>query len=174
MHHKSNSPLAKNVELYVLLALNRDLSVCPGPRPRQCRPLAHQRERGRGLARPPPPPTLLLAAPVREMILRSTHTGAHRSVLESANPRMDSECASGCTWSTARAAAPSPGRPTPGVVKQDKSSGGSIDTTKTRSGPQRVGVCKGERPIGAAAGKQSDAEALCQPPPYPTLLHKDK
>ena len=30
---------------------------------------------------------------------------------------------------------PSPGRPTPGVVKQDKSCGGSVDTTKTRLGP---------------------------------------
>ena len=58
-------------------------------------------------------------------------------------------------------ALPSPGQPTPGVVKQDKSSGGSVDTTKTRSGPQRV---SGERPIGAAKGKQSDTEALCPPP----------
>ena len=49
---------------------------------------------------------------------------ALKSVLESANPRMDSECALGCTRSTARATAPSPGRPTPGVVKQDTSSGG--------------------------------------------------
>ena len=64
---------------------------------------------------------------------------------------------------------PSPGRPTPGVVKQDKSSGGSIDTTKTRSGPQRVRMSSGERPIGAAKGKQSDTEALCQPPPRPPL-----
>ena len=38
------------------------------------------------------------------------------------------------------------------------------DTTKTRSGPQRVRMCGGERPIGAAKGKQSDAEALCQTP----------
>ena len=29
-------------------------------------------------------------------------------------------------------------------------------------------MCKGERPIGAAKGKQSDIEALCQdPPPQP-------
>ena len=50
-----------------------------------------------------------------------------------------------------------------------KSSGGSVDTTKTRSGPQRVRRCSGERPIGAAKGKQSDAEALCQPqPPSPS------
>ena len=70
-------------------------------------------------------------------------------------------------WSTARATAPSPGRPTPGVVKQDKSSGGSVDTTKTRPDPQRVRMSSGERPIGAAKGKQSDTEAFCQPPPPP-------
>ena len=103
-------------------------------------------------AMPPPPPP-------------DTHM--HKSVLESANPRMDSECASGCTWSTARATAPSPGRPTPGVVKQHKSSGGSVDTTKTRSGPQRVRMSSGERPIGAAKGEQPITEALCQPPPPP-------
>ena len=62
---------------------------------------------------------------------------------------------------------PSPGRPTPGVVKQDKSSGGSVDTTKTRLGPQRVRMSSGKRPIGTAKGKQSDTEALCQPPPPP-------
>ena len=61
----------------------------------------------------------------------------------------------------------SPGRPTPGVVKQDKSSGGSVDTTKTRSGPQRVTMSSGERPIGAANGKQSDTKASCQPPAPP-------
>ena len=37
------------------------------------------------------------------------------------------------------------GRPTPGVVKQDKSSGGSVDTTNTRSGPQSVRMSSGER-----------------------------
>ena len=51
------------------------------------------------LCHPPPPPR-----------------SAHKSVLESANPRTDSECASGCTWSTARGNSPSLGRPTPGVV----------------------------------------------------------
>ena len=30
-------------------------------------------------------------------------------------------------------------------------------------------MSSGERPIGAAKGKQSDAEALCQPPPGYTL-----
>ena len=104
---------------------------------------------------PPPPP-----APA------DAHPSAHKSVLESANPRMDSG-ASGCPWSTARATAPSPGRPTPGVVKQDKSSGGSVDTTKTRSGPQRVRMSSGERPIGAAKGNQTNTEALCHPPPPP-------
>ena len=87
------------------------------------------------------------------------------SVLEPANPRMDSGCASGCTRSMARATAPSPGRPTPGVVKQDQSSGASVDATNPRPDPQRVRMSSGERPIGAAKGKQSDTEALCQPPP---------
>ena len=69
---------------------------------------------------------------------------------------------------------PSPGRPTPGVVKQDKSSGGSVDTTKT----QRVRMSGGERPIGAAKGKQPNPEALCQPlrpppPPPPRQLNRD-
>ena len=62
---------------------------------------------------------------------------------------------------------PSPGQPTPGVVKQDKSSGGSVDTTKTRSDPPRVRVCKGKRPIGAAKGQQTNTMASCQPPPPP-------
>ena len=106
----------------------------------------------------PPPPPLPLA---------DAHPSTLKSALESANPRMDSEGASGCPWSTARATAPSPGRPTPGVVKQDKSSGGSVDTTKTRLGPQRVRMSRGERPIGAAKGKQSGTQALCQPPPPP-------
>ena len=53
----------------------------------------------------------------------------------------------------------------PPALKQDKSSRGSVDTTKTRSGPQRVRMCSGEKPIGAAKGKQSDTEALCQTPP---------
>ena len=83
-----------------------------------------------------------LEAPLREIL--QMHTPAHKSVLASANPRTDSACASGCPWSTARATAPSPGRPTPGVVKQDKSSEGSVDTTKTRSGPQRVRMSSGE------------------------------
>ena len=60
---------------------------------------------------------------------------------------------------------PSPGRPTPGVVKQDKSSGGSVDTTKTRPDLQRVRMSSGERPVGAAKGKQPNTEALCPPPP---------
>ena len=40
-----------------------------------------------------------------------------------------------------------------------------VDTTKTRSDPQRVGMCKGERPVGAAKGKQTNTMASCQPLP---------
>ena len=56
------------------------------------------------------------------------------------------------------------GRPTR-VVKQDKSSGCSVDTTKTRSDPRKVGMCRGERPVGAAKGKQTRIMASCQSPP---------
>ena len=62
---------------------------------------------------------------------------------------------------------PVSGTADPGVVKQDKSSRGSVDTTKTRSDPQRVRMCKGGRPIGAAKGKQTNTMALCHPPPPP-------
>ena len=64
---------------------------------------------------------------------------------------------------------PSPGQPTPGVVKQDKSSGGSVDTTKTRSDPQRVRMSSGERPIGAANDKQHNFPRPCANPPPPHL-----
>ena len=61
---------------------------------------------------------------------------------------------------------PSPGQPTPGVVKQDKSSRGSVDTTKTRSGPQRVRMSSGERPIGVAKGNnQIPRPCVNLPPP---------
>ena len=40
----------------------------------------------------------------------------------------------------------------PPPLKRDKSSRGSVDTTKTRSGPQRVRMCKDERPIGGSKG----------------------
>ena len=79
-------------------------------------------------------------------------------------PSMDSECASGCTWSTARATArlrdSRPWGSQTGQVIQ-----GSIDTTKTRLDPQGVRMSSGERPIGTAKGKQPNTEALCQPPP---------
>ena len=80
---------------------------------------------------------------------------------------MESEGASGCPWSTAQGNGPSPGRPTSGVVKQDKSSGGSVDTTKTRSGPQRVGMCSGERP-SPKASKPAPWPHANPPPPTHT------
>ena len=64
---------------------------------------------------------------------------------------------------------PVSGKADPGVVKHDKSSRGSVDTTKTRSDPQRVRMSSGERPIGAAKGKHPNAEALCHYPPPPEV-----
>ena len=102
----------------------------------------------------------LLEAPVRKMVLqmqycsRQTPAWTQSVHLDAPGQRHGQQPVSGTA--------------DPGVVKQDKSSGGSIDTTKTRSGPQRVRMSSGERPKGAAKGKQSDTEALCQtPPPVP-------
>ena len=127
---------------------------------------------------PPPPPDLeeekertrgkeslwLFEAPVRKIILQM-HTPARTSQCWS---RQTQHGLGVCIWMhlvNGTGNSPSPGQPTPGVVKQDKSSRGSDDTTKTRSDPQRVRMSSGERPIGAAKGKQLNTEALCQPPP---------
>ena len=48
----------------------------------------------------------------------------------------------------------------------------SVDTTKTRSDPQRAGMYNSEMPIGAAKGKQTNTMASCQPEfPQPLLMH---
>ena len=97
---------------------------------------------------------MVVRSPCQENDPADAHPSAHKSVLGSANPRIGV-----CIWMhlvNGTGDSPSLGRPTPGVVKQDKSSGGSVDTTKTRSGPQRVRMSSGERPIGTAKGKQLD------------------
>ena len=114
---------------------------------------------------------VVVRSPCQENYPADAHPSALKSVLESANP----------AW-TRRVHLDAPGQrhgqqpvsgtADPGVVKQDKSSRGSVDTTKTRSGPQRVRMSSGERPIGAAKGKQSDTEALCQTPPRPPATAK--
>ena len=93
-------------------------------------------------------------------------TPPHTHMLESANPagtRSVHLDAPGQPYGQQ----PVSGTADPGVVKQDKSSRGSVGTIKTRSHPQRVRMCKGERPIGAAKGKQSNPMASCPPPPPP-------
>ena len=114
------------------------------------------------ISAPPPPPS----SPCQENYPPDEQPSAHKSVLESANTAW--------TWSVHLDAPghrlgqqPASATAEPGVVKQDKSSGGSVDTTKTRSDPQRVRMSSGERPIGAAKGKQRNTEALCQSPPPP-------
>ena len=95
-----------------------------------------------------------------------------KSVLESANP----------AW-TRSVHLDAPGQRhgqqpvsgTAGVVKQDKSSRGSVDTTKTRSDPQRVRMCKGERPIGAAKGKRTNtSQAVSGAPPPRGGYHRQR
>ena len=92
------------------------------------------------------------------------HPSALKSVLESANPAWTRSVHLDAPGQR-RGQQPVSGTADPGVVKQDKSSRGSVGTTKTCSDPQRVRMSSGERPIGAAKGKQSDTEALCQPSP---------
>ena len=85
----------------------------------------------------------LLEAPVRKTILQM-HTPARTSQCWS---RQTQQGLGVCIWMhllNGTGNSPSPGRPTPGVVKQDKSSGGSVDTTKTRSNPQRVTMSSGQ------------------------------
>ena len=48
---------------------------------------------------------VVVRSPCQEHYPADAHPSTHKSVLESANPRMDLEGASGCTWSTARATA---------------------------------------------------------------------
>ena len=72
----------------------------------------------------------------------------------------------GMPWSMTWATAPSPGRPTPGVVKQDKSCGGSVDTTKTRSDPQRVGMCKGQEANRRCQRQTNQHHPLVPNPPW--------
>ena len=48
---------------------------------------------------------VVVRSPCQENYPADAHPSAHKSVLESANPHMDSECTSGRTWSTARATA---------------------------------------------------------------------
>ena len=114
----------------------------------------------------PPPPPPRAPQPQRS----SVHWGGRACGPHCTNA---GRCTGACTRHAALYAGsralppppPSPGQPTPGVVKQDKSSGGSVDTTKTRSGPQGVRMCNGERPIGAAKGKQHHGLVLTPPPP---------
>ena len=109
---------------------------------------------------------VVVRSPCQENCPADAHPSAHKSVLKSANPAWTRSVHLDAAGQR-HGQQPISGTADPGVVKQDKSSRGSIDTTKTRSGPQRVRMSSGERPIGATKGKQSDTEALCQPPPPP-------
>ena len=103
---------------------------------------------------------------VRSPCPADAHPSALKSVLESANPAWTRSVHLDAPGQR-HGQQPVSGTADPGVVKQEKSSRGSVDTTKTCLGPQRVRMSSGERPIGAAKGKQIDTEALCRTPPPP-------
>ena len=82
---------------------------------------------------------VVVRSPCQENYPADAHTNVHKSVLESAN--------SAWTWSVNLDAPgqwhrqqPASGTADPEVVKQDKSSRVSVDTTKTHLDPQRVGM----------------------------------
>ena len=107
---------------------------------------------------------VVVRSPCQENYPADAHPSALKSVLELANPAWTRSVHLDAPGQR-HGQQPVSGTADPGVVKQDKTSRGSVGTTKTRSGPQRVRMSSGERPMGAAKGKQSDTEALCQPPP---------
>ena len=107
---------------------------------------------------------VLVRSPCQESGPADAHPSAHKSVLESANPAWTGSVHLDVPGQR-HGQQPVSGTADPGVVKQDKSSRGSDDTTQTRSDPQRVRMCKGERPIGAAKGKQNEHHGFVPPPP---------
>ena len=106
---------------------------------------------------------MVVRSPCQENYPEDAHPSALKSVLESANPAWTRSVHLDAPGQR-HGQQPVSGTPDPGVVKQDKSSRGSIDTTKPRSDLHRVGMYSGERPIGAANGKQTSTMASCQPP----------
>ena len=127
--------------------------------------LVQSAEGGKGKERKGKESLWLLEAPVRRIILQM-HTRARTSQCWS---RQTQRRFGVCIWMHRVNGTGNRPSPTPGVVKQNKSSRGSVDTTKTRSDPQRVRMCKGKRPIGTAKGKQTNTMTSCQPPPPPPL-----
>ena len=107
---------------------------------------------------------VVVRSPCQENYPADAHTGAHKSVLELATPAWTRSVHLDAPGQQ-QGRQPVSGTADPGVVKQNKSSRASVDTTKTRSDPQRVRMCKGERPIGAAKGKLTPWPCANPPPP---------
>ena len=96
---------------------------------------------------------VVVRSPCQENYPADAYPSVHKSVLESANP----------AWT--RSVHPdAPGQrhgqqpvfrtADPGVVKQDMSSRGSVDTTKARLDPQRVRMSRGERKGGGGGNRR--------------------
>ena len=116
--------------------------------------------------------SVVVRSPCQENDPADAHTSAHKSVLEPSMDSVDSiENVHLDAPGQRHGQQPVSGTTNPRVVKQDNSSRGSVDTTKTRSDPQRVGMYNGERSIGAAKGKQANTMSLCQTPPTRTLFN---
>ena len=80
---------------------------------------------------------VVVRSPCQENYPADAHPSAHKSVLESANPAWTRSVHLDAPGQRHGRQAVS-GTADPGVVQQDKSSRGSVDTTKTRSDPQNT------------------------------------
>ena len=107
---------------------------------------------------------VVVRSPCQENDPADAHPSAHKSVWESANPAWTRSVHLDAPGQR-HGQQPIFGTADPGVVKQDKSSRSSVDTTKTCSGPQRVRMSSGERPIGAAKGAMIPRPCANPPPP---------
>ena len=114
---------------------------------------------------------VVIRSPCQENYPADAHPSVHKSVLESANPAWTRSVHRDAPGQRHRQQ-PVSGTANPGVVKQDKSSRGSMDTTKTRLGPQRVRMSGGERPIGATKRQTIRYRGLAKPPTPCSALHR--
>ena len=107
---------------------------------------------------------VVVRSPCQENYPADAHPSAHKSVLESANPALTRSVHLDAPGQR-HGQQPVCGTADPGGVKQNKSSRGSVDTPRTRSDPQRVRMCSGERPIERTNERTPWPRANPTPPP---------
>ena len=102
---------------------------------------------------------VVVRSPCQENDPADAHTGAHKSVLESANPAWTRSVYLDAPGQR-HGQQPVSGTADPGLVKQDKSSRGNQNTFGPTEGQNVQG-----REYRRRKGKQTNTMALCRPPP---------